>query len=69
MSVSVTSGKSEHTAGGAPAGPGMPSYPWQLNDEQIAAVLTYVRNAWGNSAAAVSKADVQPAKKEIKTAE
>ena len=40
----------------APTGPGMPSYAWQLNDEQIAAVLTYVRNAWGNAAPPVSLA-------------
>jgi mono/diheme cytochrome c family protein len=46
----------------APTGPGMPSYAWQLSDEQIAAVLTYVRNAWGNAAGAVSKADVKNAR-------
>ena len=27
-----------------PTGPGMPSFAWQLNDEQIAAVAKYVRN-------------------------
>jgi mono/diheme cytochrome c family protein len=32
----------------------MPSYGWKLNDDQIAAVATYVRNAWGNSAPPVS---------------
>jgi mono/diheme cytochrome c family protein len=46
----------------APTGPGMPSYAWQLSDGEIAAVLTYVRNAWGNAAGAVSKADVQSAR-------
>ena len=46
----------------APTGPGMPSYAWQLNDEQIAAVLTYVRNAWGNAAAAVSESEVKSAR-------
>lgn len=39
---------------GAPTGPGMPSLGWQLNDAQVAAVATFVRNAWGNSAPAVS---------------
>jgi mono/diheme cytochrome c family protein len=28
----------------------MPAYDWKLKDDQIAAVATYVRNAWGNSA-------------------
>jgi len=36
----------------------MPSFAWQLNDEQIAAVATYVRNHWGNPAPAVSSSDV-----------
>src|SRR5262249_7715471 len=30
-----------------PTAPGMPSYGWQLDDGQVAAVLTYVRNTWG----------------------
>jgi mono/diheme cytochrome c family protein len=37
-----------------PTAPGMPSFRWQLNDEQVAAVLTYIRNAWQTPAAAVS---------------
>lgn len=31
----------------------MPDFAWKLTDEQIAAVLTYIRDAWGNSAAPV----------------
>jgi len=50
---------------GAPTAPGMPSYAWQLDDDQIAAVLTYVRNAWGNSFGPVSKADVAAARQTI----
>lgn len=41
-----------------PTGPGMPSFAWQLNNEQIAAVATYVRNHWTNPAGAVSPAEV-----------
>jgi mono/diheme cytochrome c family protein len=41
-----------------PTSPGMPSYGWQLNDAQVAAVLTYIRNAWGAAAPAVSAQDV-----------
>ena len=36
-----------------PTGPGMPSFAWKLNDDQAAAVLTYIRNSWGASAPAV----------------
>ena len=38
---------------GAPTTPAMPSFAWRLNDQQVADVLTYVRNAWGNAAAPV----------------
>ena len=41
-----------------PTSPGMPSYGWQLDDAQVAAVLTYVRNAWGSAAPAVSAEEV-----------
>lgn len=36
----------------------MPFYSWQLNDDQVAAVLTYTRNSWGATAAAVSADEV-----------
>ena len=38
----------------APTGPGMPSFGWRLSDEQVANILTYVRNNWGNQAPAIS---------------
>ena len=38
------------------APPGIP--PGSLTDEQIADVLTYIRNEWGNSASAVSPSEV-----------
>jgi mono/diheme cytochrome c family protein len=37
-----------------PTAPAMPAFDWRLNDAQVAAVLTYVRNSWGNAAAPVS---------------
>ena len=42
----------------APTAPEMPAFAWVLNDDQIAALLTYVRNNWGNAAPAVSAGDV-----------
>lgn len=42
----------------APTGPGMPSFAWKLKDAQVADVLTYIRNHWGNTAPAVSAKDV-----------
>jgi mono/diheme cytochrome c family protein len=43
----------------APTGPAMPSFAWQMDDAQVAAVATYVRNAWGNAAPAVTAAQVR----------
>lgn len=37
---------------------GMPPFTQALDDAQLAAVLSYVRNAWGNRAAPLSSADV-----------
>jgi mono/diheme cytochrome c family protein len=37
-----------------PTAPAMPSYGWQLQDGQVAAVVTYIRNNWGTAAAPVS---------------
>jgi mono/diheme cytochrome c family protein len=43
---------------GAPTAAAMPSFGWLLDDEQVAAVVTYVRNAWGNRAPPVDAAMV-----------
>ena len=40
----------------APTAPAMPAFGWNLNDTEIADLLTYVRNAWGNAAPAVQPA-------------
>lgn len=37
----------------------MPSFKWKLSNEQVAAVASYFRSAWGNTAPAVSASDVQ----------
>ncbi len=44
--------------------PGIP--PGALNDQQIADVLTFVRNSWGNSASAVSPSEVTVVRASIK---
>jgi mono/diheme cytochrome c family protein len=40
----------------------MPSFAWRLNDDQAAAVLTYVRNSWGSSAPAVDASAIKQAR-------
>ena len=36
-----------------PTSPAMPSFGYRLDDRQVAAVVTYIRNSWGNAASAV----------------
>jgi mono/diheme cytochrome c family protein len=43
---------------GAPTAPAMPSFAWRLKDGEIADMLTYIRNNWGNAAAPVSAESV-----------
>jgi mono/diheme cytochrome c family protein len=45
-----------------PTGPTMPAFGWQLDDEQIAAVATYIRNSWGQKAPPVSGEQVKKAR-------
>ena len=44
---------------GNPRPYGMPPFAQKLSDEDVASVLTFVRNSWGNQAPAVAPADVQ----------
>jgi mono/diheme cytochrome c family protein len=46
----------------APNGASMPAYAGKLSDQDIADVATYIRNAWGNAAPAVSADEVAKAR-------
>jgi mono/diheme cytochrome c family protein len=43
----------------------MPAFAWILNDDQVADVLTYVRNTWGNSASPVESSAVKKERQEL----
>lgn len=45
--------------GQAPTGAAMPQFAWLLNDNQVAAVLTYIRNTWGNAAPPVNADEIK----------
>ena len=49
----------------APTSPAMPSFGWRLNDAQVASVLTYIRNTWGNAAALISTDQVNAIKAKL----
>ncbi|MCA1177587.1 MULTISPECIES: c-type cytochrome [unclassified Pantoea] len=50
-------GRGAVTAGNPTSG-AMPSFAWKLSDEQVAAVATYLRNSWGNTAKPVTSEEV-----------
>ena len=49
---------------GVMVAPGIP--PGSLTDQQVADVLTYIRNDWGNSASAVTPSEVASVRDKIK---
>jgi mono/diheme cytochrome c family protein len=53
------------TTDSRPTPSAMPSFGWKLNDEQVAAVATFVRNSWGNSAPSVSADQVKTLRRNI----
>jgi len=42
----------------APSALGMPGFAWRLSNDEVAQLLTFIRNSWGNKASAVSAVDV-----------
>lgn len=51
-----------------PSGLTMPAFAAKLDDAQVAALTTYIRNTWGNKAAQVSEGDVSKLRKTFATA-
>lgn len=63
----VLLGAPSAATGPEPTGAAMPGYRAQLNDQEIAAVITYLRNSWGHAAAAVSARQVRKARAAVRT--
>lgn len=49
----------------APTSPAMPGFGRLLDDKEAAAVLTYIRNSWGNAAPAVDSGQVKGIRKSL----
>jgi mono/diheme cytochrome c family protein len=43
----------------------MPAFDWKLTDGEVAAVASYVRNSWGNTAPAVTADQVHVTRSEL----
>jgi mono/diheme cytochrome c family protein len=46
-----------------PTAPAMPAFNWRLNDNNISAVLTYIRNSWGNAALPIAAGKISNARR------
>lgn len=53
----------------APTGLTMPDFGWRLNDFEVAALATFIRNSWSNRAPAVTEKQVKEIRKLVETNE
>lgn len=49
----------------APTAPSMPAFGWKLSDDEVAAVITYIRNSWSNASSATSASDVKSTRQRL----
>lgn len=61
----VLAGNRAGATDAAPTGPAMPAFGWNLSDQQVADVVTYIRNSWGNAAPAVDEGTVSSLRKDL----
>lgn len=50
---------------GNPTAAGMPRFDRKMPDNDVAAVLTYIRNSWGNSGSRVTAKDVKETRAQL----
>jgi mono/diheme cytochrome c family protein len=61
----ILAGSRIGTSNATPSPLTMPSFAWKLSDAEIADVSTYLRNSWGNHAAAIEAATVGDLRKKL----
>jgi mono/diheme cytochrome c family protein len=57
LATIVLKGSKTPRTQGTPAQFTMPSFAWRLSDEEVAAVVSFIRSSWGNQASAVTPQD------------
>ena len=61
----VLKGSTTPRTGSTPAKFTMPPFAWRLDDRQMAAVVSFIRSAWGNRAAPIDSKDVARARRDV----
>lgn len=51
----------------APSNLGMPGFAWRLSDQEVAQLVTFIRQSWGNAAPAADSASVTKIRNQINT--
>lgn len=62
----VLEGSQAVGTGARPTTPAMPSFGWNLGDAEVANVLTYIRNSWGNAAMPVAPSQVKDLRTQLR---
>jgi len=62
---SILSGGAAAATHTNPTGAHMPQFAWKLDDAEVAAIATYIRNSWGNAATRITAADVAHIRSEV----
>ena len=65
----VLAGSAMPSTEARPAALAMPGFGWRLSDDNVAALLSFVRSSWGNRGEAVTSAQVAKVRKAIAPAE
>ena len=50
---------------GKPTGLAMPAFDWKFDDKEVADLVNYIRNAWGNHASLTSADTVSKVRKNV----
>ena len=61
----ILTGNTVQTTHTAPTAYSMPAFGWRLGDDEVAAVATFIRQAWGNSGTHVSADEVTQIRKTL----
>jgi mono/diheme cytochrome c family protein len=61
----VLAGAKTAATPGKPTGFAMPAFGWKLDDEEVAGLVNYIRNAWGNQSSLTNSNAVSKVRKDV----
>jgi mono/diheme cytochrome c family protein len=61
----ILAGAKTATTPGKPTGFAMPAFAWKLDDSEVADLVNYIRNAWGNQSSSTNPNAVSKVRKGV----